>query len=448
MGQLWRLINLDKWEAASEGGKWVELLCGNFLLKDLQILVPGVEGSWAGDRIILLGGYAHEFPPGIPPRKSVDPTMDTDAPLQIIETVRNVVWPQGPNDKEHIIAVRNLSAREYLTSRLFPADPEHWGLAQALFSKLSWSSDPTLGWYLNHPNWHAGPWAGARVDMISLQDMKDLDGWKDITEETFRGLAKLCSRYLPNGCRCSLCQKCREVQQGKEIPGHGHLIKAEQSQKTAKVEDIHSRQDNVSPLQVSPSSAMEKMPSEVLDIIFSQVDRESLPSCIYLSTRIYAAAIKRLYYRVQLMSDASTRNFAETLLSRPILKHYVRQLLTVIDPHWESVATLHSILKQVPYLTLLEIGPSWITYGDLPYWEYPFKLEGLKWGFIKDEASKSFIDSQKHLKSEVVYWALPPYFDDDGKTIEALREYRSIGVAGWDIWGWGAPQYTEATDDD
>ncbi|CAG8663832.1 13069_t:CDS:2 [Acaulospora colombiana] len=341
-----------------------------------------------------------------------------------------------------------------LSNTVFSGVPDHWGLAQALFSKLSWSGDPSMGFYLKHPNWHAGSWAGAQVDMISLHDMKDFDGWKDITEETFRGLAKHCIRELPEGCQCSLCQKCREVNEEKQPPKNGYLMEIEKFQKTAKDEDIHSRQgvevdftqnminyNKELSQQVVPTSAMERMPSEILDIVFSQVDRESLPACVYLSSRIYPVVVKRLYHRVQLMSDASTRNFAETLVSRPILKDHVRQLLTVVNPHWESVAVLHNILKQLPFLTLLEIGPTWITYGDLPYWEYPFKLEGLKWGFIKDEAAKRFIGSQKHLTSEVVYWALPPYFDDNGKTIESLLEHRSIHHAGWNLWMWGAPQY-------
>ncbi|PVF94256.1 hypothetical protein CPB86DRAFT_828742 [Serendipita vermifera] len=124
--------------------------------------------------------------------------------------------------------------------------------------------------------------------------------------------------------------------------------------------------------------------------------------------------------------------------------------VSVTDPHWESVAVLHNILKQLPYLTLLEIGPSWITYGDLPYWECPFKLQGLKWGLIKDEACKRFVvDSQKHLTSEVVYWALPRYFDDDGKTVKGFPV--NIEEVGWDLWGWAVPQsYVEwgASDDD
>lgn len=198
MGQEFVLINLDKWEASSRGGKWLELLWeGNFRLIDLQILVPGVKGSWAGDRIILYGEYSEEFPPGVPPRKFVDPTIDPDTPLECIRTVRKVIWPQEPNNEEHIIAVRNLSAREYFTSRLFPAVPNHWGLAQALFSKLGWTSDGSMNW---SPNWHAGSWAGARVDMISLRDIKNLNGWKDITEETFRNMAKHWIRWLPRDC--------------------------------------------------------------------------------------------------------------------------------------------------------------------------------------------------------------------------------------------------------
>ncbi|PVF94260.1 hypothetical protein CPB86DRAFT_818148 [Serendipita vermifera] len=360
MGQEFVLINLDKWEASSRGGKWLELLWeGNFRLIDLQILVPGVKGSWAGDRIILYGEYSEEFPPGVPPRKFVDPTIDPDTPLECIRTVRKVIWPQEPNNEEHIIAVRNLSYREVHQEDETPVD-EHV--------------------------------------MKTERKEKAANDW--------------------------------------DAPiGHGNAVEVDAVQDMVNSNKATSR-------QVKPLSAMERTPEEILDVIFAQVDRESLPSCVYLSSRIYSVAIKRLYYRVQLMSDKSTRNFAETVLNRPILKHYVRQLLTVIEPHWESVAVLHNILKQLPYLTLLEIGPSWITYGDLPYWEYPFKLEGLKWGLIKDEASKKFIESQKHLRSEVVYWALPRYFGDNGQSTEHLPDGEEFREAGWNLWKWGAPQYS------
>jgi hypothetical protein len=295
----------------------------------------------------------------------------------------------------------------------WPAIPKHWGLAQALFSKISWSTDFSMG-SINHPNWHAGPWAGARVDMISLRDMGDTEGWKDITEETFRGLAKRCIRWIPDDCECAYCQKCRQVYEEEETPEEQNKITVNENaypKHNNDVEAIHSpptvNYNEGLSRPAKPSSALERTPEDVLDLILSHVGRESLPNCVYLSSHVYPIAIKRLYYRVQLMSDSSTRNFAQTLISRPILKDYVRQLLTVIAPHWESVAVLHGILKQLPYLTLLEIGPSWITYGDLPYWEYPFKLEGLKWGLIKDKAAKKFIESQSGLTSDVVYWALP-----------------------------------------
>jgi hypothetical protein len=254
--------------------------------------------------------------------------------------------------------------------------------------------------------------------------MRDIGEWKDITEETFKGLAKYCIEDLLEGWQCSLCEKYRYAHEGREIPQYEHRKEKEAYEKIRQDSPVDHNDENATALsgveavigrkrerirQVDRISAFERMHCEILDVLFSQMDRESLPNCIYLSSRIYDIAIKKLYYRVQLMSDFSTRNFAETLINRPILKDYVRQLLTVINPHWESVAVLHGILKRLPFLTLLEIGPSWITYGDLPYREYPFKLEGLKWGLIKDRAAKRFIESQSTHISDVVYWGLPSW---------------------------------------
>jgi hypothetical protein len=50
---------------------------------------------------------------------------------------------------------------------------DHPDLAQALFSKISWSSDPDLAIPWN-PNWQWGSWAGARIDLTLLSDIEEL----------------------------------------------------------------------------------------------------------------------------------------------------------------------------------------------------------------------------------------------------------------------------------
>jgi hypothetical protein len=124
MGQEWVVINIDKWASISRGGKFRELNWErNFRLQDLLILVPGVEGSWAGDRIILYGEYAQELPPRVVPPKQVDPTIGSpETPLESMRTTRELPWSKELDGEELILVLRNLSAREYITSRLFPGE--------------------------------------------------------------------------------------------------------------------------------------------------------------------------------------------------------------------------------------------------------------------------------------------------------------------------------------
>jgi hypothetical protein len=150
-------------------------------------------------------------------------------------------------------------------------------------------------------------------------------------------------------------------------------------------------------------SSLERLPYEVMDLIFSQVPRASLVACALTSTRLHFLASEALYTTVYLESSHFTRIFAQTLEHRPFLCDYVQELTVTVEPHWRSVRRLHDILKKLPRLIYLHVLPCWITYGDLPYWEYPFKLRKIKWGLIKDRASQKFIKSHSDTLKEVGY---------------------------------------------
>jgi hypothetical protein len=150
-------------------------------------------------------------------------------------------------------------------------------------------------------------------------------------------------------------------------------------------------------------SSFESLPRELLDLIFSRLPRSSLAACALTSTQLYFTVAEALYSKVRLRLDRFTCIFAETLLRRPLLCDSVRKLTVAINPHWTSARALHDILKQIPRLVDLHVLPSWITYGDLPYWEYPFKLRKLKWGLMKDRASQKFIESQSDTLEEIRY---------------------------------------------
>jgi hypothetical protein len=285
-----------------------------------------------------------------------------------------------------------------------------------------------------HPNWHRGTWAGARIDLVLLSDIKDIENWKDITEETFIDYWNFAIRHgsLDERCSCQLCDKyrqmCREEKESKDKRGAEEQESSKQTQTSASKDpgkgspapetknetkcepDFYRGISNIKESrrfgpknQLSP---LETLPYEIFDHISSQLPRASLAACTLTSTTLYSLTIKRLYASLDISLDHFTRILAETLARRPFLCGFVRNLSISVKPHWESVKVLHQILKQLPNLTNLHVLPSWITYGDLPYWEYPFKLRTIKWGLMKDRASQKFIASQSDTLEKIEYFRL------------------------------------------
>jgi hypothetical protein len=312
-------------------------------------------------------------------------------------------------------------------------DESHPTLSQVLLTKIPWSNDFSMQipW---HPNWHRGTWAGARIDLVLLSDIEDIEQWKYITAETFMDYWKFAIRdgSLDERCSCQLCGKYRQMcKEEKENKDKGGAEKQESSKYTQASASGDDGKENLAPetrneIKCEPDSyqeisnikgskrsgaknqlsALETLPYEIFDHISSQLPRASLAACALTSTAPYSLAVRRLYASVDTPLDHFTRTFAETLARRPFLSEFVRDLSINVKPHWEPVKVLHEILKRLPNLTYLHVLPSWITYGDLPYWEYPFKLRTIKWGLMKDRASQKFIASQSDTLQEVEYFKL------------------------------------------
>ncbi|CAG8678121.1 11884_t:CDS:1, partial [Acaulospora colombiana] len=308
---------------------------------------------------------------------------------------------------------------------------DHPDLTQALFSKIAWSVDCSMALHW-HPNWHRGPWAGARIDIASLSDIEGIEEWKDVTEETFRDVWKVtlqAERLIEEDCKCKLCGIYNQMRIDDEYKGArkgDQDIKNTQRAQFSKWDEPHCTekqekelinlvrsQETCTIIDKLPSnhlckslSLFERLPYEITDLIFFHVPRNSLPACAIASTRMNSAVLVSLYATVNLDLPHLTHRFAETLIRRPFLCHYVRDLTIAVSPHWKSVRVLHDILIQLPCLVSLHTLPSWITYGDLPYWEYPFKLQNIKWGLIKDKASQKFIMSHSDTLKEINYMKL------------------------------------------
>jgi hypothetical protein len=286
-----------------------------------------------------------------------------------------------------------------------------------------------------HSNWHRGTWAGARIDLVLLSDIEDIEQWKDISEETFKDYWKFAiyDRSIDKDCKCRLCDKYREMCKGKEdeIEEKGRQEEQEDSKTTQSSASKDKGDQNTtnemkneikyglgsyqggSSIKESKRfgahnqlSNLEKFPYEIFDLISSQLPRTSLATCALTSTSFYSFVVKQLYTSVDIPLDRFARTFAETLTCRPFICDFVRDLSIGVKPHWKSVKILHETLKQLPKLTSLHVLPSWITYGDLPYWEYPFKLRTIKWGLMKDRASQKFISSQSDTLKKIEYLKL------------------------------------------
>jgi hypothetical protein len=113
MGQYWELLNIDTREKLifSSLLKWGEMYLA-LSCDAIKCLASG--NSWAGDRIVLIGDYAVELPPGV---LSEEEEREQDKPgYTDTSGYEPFNWPTEAGK----VAIRNLNSREYITDRLFP----------------------------------------------------------------------------------------------------------------------------------------------------------------------------------------------------------------------------------------------------------------------------------------------------------------------------------------
>jgi hypothetical protein len=246
-----------------------------------------------------------------------------------------------------------------------------------------------------------GPWAGARFDIVNEDIVKDDKTWKDTTEVEFfnyytmwrndmRGVDKL------DKCTCKLCQKYRDEyeafyesldkQQGYQQPERAReLVVERMSSKSGSAFYTSS---------TSSLSMVETLPAELHAEIMAYLTMGDLAACAATSKTLSLQATRRLYTSVTLESADQTKSLLEAISKRPELTRYIKDLRLVTMAHWESLQIAHEILKQLPALKSLNFAPCWFSYGNLPYWEYPFTLQTLRWGLKEDSAFHWFCKSQ------------------------------------------------------
>jgi hypothetical protein len=117
MGQYWHLINLDKEEQLEEVyDDWFEPYYDN---TQTAIHMLTSNNPWAGDRIMLRSYDTGYFPPGVLTEEDKEIDMIGLQNFRLASYGEMTV-DRLPSNGENTIVLRNLSAREYITDRLFP----------------------------------------------------------------------------------------------------------------------------------------------------------------------------------------------------------------------------------------------------------------------------------------------------------------------------------------
>ncbi|CAA7260300.1 unnamed protein product [Cyclocybe aegerita] len=159
-------------------------------------------GSWAGDRIILLGAWVEEWPESVEEAES-PATLYNEA-----HCIDKVIFSYGGSKEEaypqeRVWVLRNLSQKIYVRSDRLPARVYGGGehslvlpgeegyiqpglrstprLINVLLARIGWSEDPSTAMACDM-ELTEGEWAGDRVD-IRLLEGADLEGWVDASDD-------------------------------------------------------------------------------------------------------------------------------------------------------------------------------------------------------------------------------------------------------------------------
>ncbi|KAF5310199.1 hypothetical protein D9619_010273 [Psilocybe cf. subviscida] len=235
MGQYWLLFNLDKSEYSECGGaKMGELFYNVSETWILNLLLSGQPNHdvWGGDRIVLLGDYSQALPPNtvadddsavLKKCVATDQSKSSQG-ICAYDTLRKygkektrVTRTSSLLHPDTVYALRSHEKKEYVRRdvvrdyRKFPESCSP-GLAQALFTLVGWSEDPSAALMYNDDDYipasggttvplHRGAWAGNRIDIVALTDEVqksfDEEGWVDISEEKARHVSDVyaCDDY-------------------------------------------------------------------------------------------------------------------------------------------------------------------------------------------------------------------------------------------------------------
>ncbi|KAF9553620.1 hypothetical protein CPC08DRAFT_822202, partial [Agrocybe pediades] len=220
MGQSWYCVNIDRGESTDTWWKMGEF----FFAKDPARLIAAISvpanasldykkpetgnGSWAGDRIMVIGDYTEEWPQRVLEDERGDcfrGTTPYEYALTHMVGEMDSEWvlkfnDQYPTDRPWVL--RNLDKKVYVSSDGIPTVGRDGrtlryyknvgpfsapGLGSVLVGKIGWSQDPSCA--MEHGEDYAltqGGWVGDRFDARVFDEVKDqmeAEGWTDVTNE-------------------------------------------------------------------------------------------------------------------------------------------------------------------------------------------------------------------------------------------------------------------------
>ncbi|KAJ2784318.1 hypothetical protein H4R18_001204 [Coemansia javaensis] len=178
--------------------EWFAMACLRFLeayYRETFRRYRKTSGQWAGKRIICIGDYAKDYPPGfLTPEEEqvIVPDLycyaaDHFGPMPhgsrwtsygiVRRDLDPFAYLEGPNS-----ILRNLTTKEYVRRS---GIKRRNGLGFAVMSRIPWSTDPSVSIECSFAV-HRGVWAGHRFDITTTDLVALDDSWRDVTEEVDR----------------------------------------------------------------------------------------------------------------------------------------------------------------------------------------------------------------------------------------------------------------------
>jgi hypothetical protein len=181
---------------------------------------------WAGERIICVGDYAHDYPEGFLTQQEESEITDNSEEYNLYyyaeKFKRPVLYEQldiqqyrraylhvtrsGLNVKliKELLPINkpvygkssrsilcNLSTNEYIRASDI-SESSNFGFGHILLLQICWSSDPSMSIFISYENnsdIHRGPWAGNRFNITSIEHVDDT--WKDVSKQVLKKLQKI-----------------------------------------------------------------------------------------------------------------------------------------------------------------------------------------------------------------------------------------------------------------